>query len=86
MAPVAVLLGVLGVAGILLGLFLLAVASFADGSTGERVVTIAIAVGFVASAVSCCGSPGPARSGAVPERSGEPARAMQPLRRRERAA
>jgi hypothetical protein len=38
----------LGVAGILLGLFLLAVASFADGSTGERVVTIAIAVGFVA--------------------------------------
>ena len=48
-APVArILLGVLGVAGILLGLFLLAVASFADGSTGERVVTIAIAVGFVA--------------------------------------
>jgi hypothetical protein len=41
------LLIVLGVAGILLGLFLLAVASFADGSTGERVVTIAIAVGFV---------------------------------------
>ena len=39
---------VLGVAGILRGLFLLAVASFADGSTGERVVTIAIAVGFVA--------------------------------------
>jgi hypothetical protein len=38
----------LGVAGILLGLFLLAVASFADGSTGERVFTIAIAVGFVA--------------------------------------
>jgi hypothetical protein len=48
-APVArILLGVLGVAGILLGLFLLAVATFADGSTGERVVTIAIAVGFVA--------------------------------------
>ena len=48
-APVVhILLGVLGVAGILLGLFLLAVASFADGSTGERVVTIAIAVGFVA--------------------------------------
>jgi hypothetical protein len=48
-APVGrILLGVLGVAGILLGLFLLAVASFADGSTGERVVTIAIAVGFVA--------------------------------------
>jgi hypothetical protein len=43
-----ILLGVLGVAGILLGLFLLAVASSADGSTGERVVTIAIAVGFVA--------------------------------------
>jgi uncharacterized membrane protein (UPF0136 family) len=41
------LLIVLGVAGILLGLFLLAVASFADGSTGERVVTIAIAVSFV---------------------------------------
>jgi hypothetical protein len=48
-APVVrILVGVLGVAGILLGLFLLAVASFADGSTGERVVTIAIAVGFVA--------------------------------------
>jgi hypothetical protein len=48
-APVVrILLGVLAVAGILLGLFLLAVASFADGSTGERVVTIAIAVGFVA--------------------------------------
>jgi len=43
-----ILLIVLGIAGILLGLFLLAVASFADGSTGERVVTIAIAVGFVA--------------------------------------
>jgi hypothetical protein len=42
-----ILLIVLGVAGILLGLFLLAVASFADGSTGERAVTIAIAVGFV---------------------------------------
>jgi hypothetical protein len=39
-----VLLIVLGAAGILLGLFLLAVASFADGSTGERAVTIAIAV------------------------------------------
>jgi hypothetical protein len=48
-APVVrILLGVLGVAGILLVLFLLAVASFADGRTGERVVTIAIAVGFVA--------------------------------------
>jgi hypothetical protein len=45
---VRILVGVLGVAGILVGLFLLAVASFADGSTGERVVTIAIAVGFVA--------------------------------------
>jgi hypothetical protein len=44
---VRILLDVLGVAGILLGLFLIAVASFADGSTGERVVTIAIAVGFV---------------------------------------
>ena len=42
-----ILLIVLGIAGILLGLFLLAVASFADGSTGERVVTIAIAGGFV---------------------------------------
>jgi hypothetical protein len=42
-----VLLIVLGVAGILLGLFLLAVASFADGSTGERAVTIAIAIGIV---------------------------------------
>ena len=42
-----ILLIVLGIAGILLGLFLVAVASFADGSTGERVVTIAIAVGFV---------------------------------------
>jgi hypothetical protein len=39
--------GVLGVAGILVGLFVLAVASFADGSTGERVVTIAITVAFV---------------------------------------
>ena len=44
---VRILLGVLGVAGILLGLFLIAVASFADGSTGERVVTIAIAVGIL---------------------------------------
>jgi hypothetical protein len=43
-----ILVGVLGVAGILLGLFLLAVASFADGSSGQRVVTIAVAVGFVA--------------------------------------
>jgi hypothetical protein len=43
-----ILLIVLGVAGILLGLFLLAVASFADGSTGERALTIAIAVGIVA--------------------------------------
>jgi hypothetical protein len=45
---VRILLGALGVAGILLGVFLLAMASFADGSTGERVVTIAIAVGIVA--------------------------------------
>ena len=44
---VRILVGVLGVAGILVGLFVLAVASFADGSTGERVVTIAIAVAFV---------------------------------------
>jgi hypothetical protein len=41
-----ILLGVVGVAGMLLGLFLIAVASFADGSTGERIVTIAIAVGI----------------------------------------
>ena len=48
-APVVrILVGVVGGAGILLGLFILAVASFADGNTGERVVTIAIAVGFVA--------------------------------------
>jgi hypothetical protein len=45
--PLRLLLGVLGVAGILAVLFLIAVASFADGSTGERLVTIAIAVGFV---------------------------------------
>lgn len=44
--PLRILLGVVGVAGILLGLFLIAVASFADGSTGERIVTIAIAVGI----------------------------------------
>jgi hypothetical protein len=44
---VRILVGVLGVAGILVGLFVLAVASFADGSTGERVVTVAIAVAFV---------------------------------------
>ena len=44
---VRTLVGVLGVAGILVGLFVLAVASFADGSTGERVVTIAIGVAFV---------------------------------------
>lgn len=43
-----ILVIVLGVGGILLGLFLLAVASFADGSTGERALTIAIAVGIVA--------------------------------------
>jgi uncharacterized membrane protein HdeD (DUF308 family) len=46
-----ILLIVLGIAGVLLGLFLLAVASFADGSTGERVVTIAIAVGFVVAGI-----------------------------------
>ena len=45
--PLRIVVGVLGVAGILVGLFVLAVASFADGSTGERVVTIAIAVAFV---------------------------------------
>jgi hypothetical protein len=44
---VRILVGVLGVAGILVGVFVLTVASFADGSTSERVVTIAIAVGFV---------------------------------------
>jgi hypothetical protein len=42
-----ILIGILGVAGILVGLFLLAVASFADGSTTERVVTIAVAVAIV---------------------------------------
>jgi hypothetical protein len=46
--PLRVVLSVLGVAGILFGLFLIAVASFADGSTGERVVTISIAVGIAA--------------------------------------
>ena len=45
---VRVAVGVLGVAGILVGLFVLAVASFADGGPLERIVTIAIAVGFVA--------------------------------------
>jgi hypothetical protein len=45
--PLRLLLGLLGVAGIFVGLFLIAVAAFADGSTGERVATIAIAVGFV---------------------------------------
>jgi hypothetical protein len=44
--PLRLLIGILGIAGILLGLFLIAVASFADGSTGERAVTIAIAVGI----------------------------------------
>lgn len=44
--PLRLLIGILGVGGILVGLFLIAVASFADGSTGERVVTIAIAVGI----------------------------------------
>ena len=45
---IRILVGVLGTAGILLGLFLIAVGSFADGSSGERVVTIAAAVGFIA--------------------------------------
>lgn len=44
--PIRLLIGILGVAGILVGLFLIAVASFADGSTRERVVTIAMAVGI----------------------------------------
>ncbi len=44
--PLRLLSGILGIAGILVGLFLIAVASFADGSTSERVVTIAIAVGI----------------------------------------
>ena len=49
MSPVLrILIGILGVAGILVGLFLIAVASFADGSTTERVVTIATAVAIVA--------------------------------------
>ena len=48
MSPVLrILIGILGVAGILVGLFLVAVASFADGSTTERVVTIVIAVAIV---------------------------------------
>lgn len=42
-----VLLGVLGVGIVLLGLFLLAVASFADGSDAERAATIAVALAFV---------------------------------------
>ena len=45
MSPaIRIMVGILGMAGILVGLFILAVASFADGSTTERVVTIAIAV------------------------------------------
>ena len=44
--PLRLLIGILGIVGILVGLFLIAVASFADGSTSERVVTIAIAVGI----------------------------------------
>lgn len=44
--PLRVLIGIPGISGILVGLFLIAVASFADGSTSERVVTIAIAVGI----------------------------------------
>jgi hypothetical protein len=41
---VRILLVVLGFAGILLGFLLLSFSSFADGSTGERVVTIVIAL------------------------------------------
>jgi hypothetical protein len=41
-----IVLGVLEVAAILLGVFLLAVASFADGVTEERVVTFASALGI----------------------------------------
>lgn len=44
--PLRLLIGILGIVGILVGLFLIAVASFADGSTSERVVTIAIAFGI----------------------------------------
>lgn len=44
--PLRLLIGILGLVGILVGLFLIAVASFADGSTSERVVTIAIAFGI----------------------------------------
>jgi Bacterial PH domain len=41
-------LGVLGVVAVLAGLFVLAVASFADGSTEERVLTIVVAVLVIA--------------------------------------
>jgi hypothetical protein len=61
--PLRVLIGILGISGILVGLFLIAVASFADGSTSERVVTIAIAVGSRSSAASSSGSRVRARSG-----------------------
>ena len=44
--PLRLLIGILGIVGILVGLFLIAVASVADGSTSERVVTIAIAFGI----------------------------------------
>ena len=44
--PLRLLIGILGIVGILVGLFLIAVASFADGSTSERVMTIAIAFGI----------------------------------------
>ena len=44
--PLRLLIGILWIVGILGGLFLIAVASFADGSTSERVVTIAIAFGI----------------------------------------
>ena len=42
-----ILLTLVGAAMILLGLFLLAVASFADGSAGERAATIALACAFI---------------------------------------
>ena len=44
--PTRVVLGALGVVAILAGLFVLAVASFADGSDAERALTIAIAAGI----------------------------------------
>jgi hypothetical protein len=44
---IRILLVVLGFGGIILGFFVLAVSSFADGSTGERVVTIGIALAMM---------------------------------------